>query len=307
MTISKGEAEESRPVALEVARAYRPWKPRGRVRCLPAPRVACRCSPVGFDRQQGFNAILKNYVNPNIFVLRFVKQYQKIQDKCLVAWDRQDFRTNDRERSRWSKYPIEKHASTMYTKNLFYIFSKEFEKTAEYDLVPNNKSVYGYGKWTYLVTAIEDEGSYYCECSRFDRDGVICCHIMQIMTRLGVETIPNRFILKRWTQEAVRENENGNANAHVQADFITCGIPLNNRKTLWFTNLSTAFAGLAVEGCNPPRLKVKGRKKEKRLKKGMNAEAKRKNKFSICKSIDHNAARCPERGGGVWSQGVSEL
>ncbi|RLM86579.1 hypothetical protein C2845_PM04G10870 [Panicum miliaceum] len=109
----------------------------------------------------------------------------------------------------------------------------EFEKTAEYNvkpegqfqywLVPNNKSVYAYGKRTYLVTAIEDEGSYYCECSRFDRDGVICCHIMKIMTRLGVETIPNRFILKRWTQEAVPENENGNANAHVQADFITHG------------------------------------------------------------------------------------
>jgi hypothetical protein len=64
----------------------------------------------------------------------------------------------------------------MYTKNLFYRFSKEFEKTAEYDVkpegefqyVPNNKFVYGYGKWTYLVTAIEDEGSYYCECSKFD-------------------------------------------------------------------------------------------------------------------------------------------
>lgn len=48
---------------------------------------------------------------------------------------------------------------------------------------------------------------------------------------------------------------------------------------------------------NPPRSKVKGRKKEKRLKKGMNAEAKRKNKCSICKSTEHNAARCPEKMG----------
>jgi hypothetical protein len=32
MTISEGEVEESRPVALEVARVYRSWKPRGRVR-----------------------------------------------------------------------------------------------------------------------------------------------------------------------------------------------------------------------------------------------------------------------------------
>ena len=48
---------------------------------------------------------------------------------------------------------------------------------------------------------------------------------------------------------------------------------------------------------NPPRSKVKGRKKEKRLKKGMNAESKRKNKCRICKSTDHNAARCPKKSG----------
>ena len=212
------------------------------------------------QRSEGFNAVLKKYVNPNMSVLNFVKQYQKIQDKCLVAQDGQDFKTDDRDRRRWSRYPIEKYASTVYTKNLFYRFSKEFEKTAEYDvkpegqiqyyLVPNNKFVYSYGKRAYLVTAIEDEESYYCECSKFDRDGLICCHIMKIMTRLGVKTIPNHFILKRWTQESVPENENGgvNANSHVQADFIARGMPLNNRKTMWFANLSTAFAGLAVEG-----------------------------------------------------------
>jgi hypothetical protein len=61
----------------------------------------------------------------------------------------------------------------VYTKNLFYRFSKEFEKTTEYDvkpegqfqcwLVPNNIFVYGYGKRTYLVTAVEDEESYLIE------------------------------------------------------------------------------------------------------------------------------------------------
>ena len=88
----------------------------------------------------------------------------------------------------------------MYTKNLLYRFSKEFEKTAKYDvkpevqfqflLVPNNNYVYEHGKRTYLVTALEEEGSYYCECSKFDRDGIICCHIMKILTRLGVKAIP---------------------------------------------------------------------------------------------------------------------
>ena len=46
---------------------------------------------------------------------------------------------------------------------------------------------------------------------------------------------------------------------------------------------------------NPPRSKEKGRKKEKRLKKGMNAEAKKKNKCGICKSSGHNAATCAKK------------
>jgi hypothetical protein len=56
---------------------------------------------------------------------------------------------------------------------------------------------------------------------------------------------------------------------------------------------------------------VKGRKKEKRLKKGMNAEPKRKNKCRICKSTDHNAARCSKKAGeerlGIESDSVQQL
>ncbi|CAL5006578.1 unnamed protein product [Urochloa decumbens] len=339
------------------------------------------------QRSEGFNAVLKKYVNPNMSILHFVRQYQKIQEKCLVAEEGQDFKTDDRERRRWSKYPIERHAAGVYTKNLFYRFSKEFEKTAEYDvkpagefqylLVPNNTTVYGYGKREYLVTAIEGDNSYFCKCSKFDRDAILCCHIMKIMTRFGVKTIPDRYVLRRWTQKAVEDTEKCASNAHLQADLIARGMPLNNRKTLWFSVLSISFAELAAEGClsngrytimqrhikemrseisaikerkkakrqktsntpaldqatigdgqltmpsianaaaatasgdngvppsiatnagsmaavgNPPRSNAKGRKKEKRLKKGMNAEPKRKNKCRLCKSTEHNAARCP--------------
>jgi len=50
------------------------------------------------QRSEGFNAVLKKYVNPNMSVLHFVRQYPKIQDKCLVAQDGQDFKTDDRDR-----------------------------------------------------------------------------------------------------------------------------------------------------------------------------------------------------------------
>jgi hypothetical protein len=65
-------------------------------------------------------------------ILNFVRQYEKIQEKCLVAQEGEEFRTDDRERRRWSKFPLERHAATVYTKKIFYKFSKEFEKIVEY-------------------------------------------------------------------------------------------------------------------------------------------------------------------------------
>ncbi|RLN29226.1 disease resistance protein RGA2-like [Panicum miliaceum] len=130
------------------------------------------------QRSEGFNAVLKKYVNPNMFVLHFVRQYQKIQDKCLVAQDGQDFRTDGRDRR-------------------------------------------------------SDDG----------------------------------------------------------------GVPPSITDALTDVGPTSASVG------NPPRSKVKGRKKEKRLKKGMNAELKRKNKCGFCKLTGHNAARCPEKLGGEGAGG----
>jgi hypothetical protein len=213
------------------------------------------------QRSEGFNAVLKKYVNPNMSILHFVEQYQKIQDKCLVAQEGQEFDTEDKERRRWSKFPLERHAAAIYTKGLFYRFSKEFEKTAEYDvkqesdiiykIVPNNVRVYGYGKREYIVTVIDEDESYYCECSKFDRDGILCCHIMKVMVRLGVRTIPDKYILERWVQEPLLPPAVVDAatKAFAQPDLVARGMPLSGRRTLWFTNLSTAFASLASDGC----------------------------------------------------------
>jgi len=46
----------------------------------------------------------------------------------------------------------------------------------------------GMEKRNYLVTAVEEEEIYYYECSKFDRDGIICCHIRE----------PGNESLERW-------------------------------------------------------------------------------------------------------------
>jgi hypothetical protein len=194
-------------------------------------------------------------------ILHFVEQYQKIQDKIYVVEDGGGFKTDDKDRRRWSRFPIERHVATIYTKKQFYRFSKEFEKHAEYDvnqesevhfrLVPNNTHVYVYGRREYIVIEIVDEQSYYCECCKFDRDGILCYHILKVFITLEIKIIPDNYILGRWAQEPLVATTGGGAaaNMFVQPDLVARGMPLSGRRTLWFTNLSKAFADLAANGC----------------------------------------------------------
>lgn len=250
------------------------------------------------QRGEGFNAVLKLYVSPNLSILDFVKQYQKIQDKCLVAQDGQDFRTDDKTRNTWSKNPIEKHASTVYTKNIFYRFSKEFEKIEEYfvqhigdyqfRLVPNDKFVDGYGTRSYNVTAVEEEESYYCECSKFDRDGIICCHIIKVMSRFGVKKLPDRYIMERWKQQEMTVGTNANAN--LQADVGTSGMPLQNQKTIRFSNLASTLTKFAREGSNSKDAYEIVTKHIGMMRSELEDLKKKKKKRTRCNEISANTA-----------------
>ncbi|XP_010233530.1 protein FAR1-RELATED SEQUENCE 5 [Brachypodium distachyon] len=67
------------------------------------------------QRSEGFNAVLKRYVNPHNSILNFVKQYEKIQVKILVKEGGNNYMTNHLTQATWSSYPIEKQAFTTYT------------------------------------------------------------------------------------------------------------------------------------------------------------------------------------------------
>jgi hypothetical protein len=38
----------------------------------------------------------------------------------------------------------------------------------------------------YSVVANIDLGEYYCECCKYERDGIIFCYILRVMDMLGV-------------------------------------------------------------------------------------------------------------------------
>ena len=165
------------------------------------------------QRSEGFNAVLKRYVNPHNSMLNFVKQYEKIQNHILAKEGCNDYRTEHLEIELWSNFPIEKQAYKTYTRDLYRKFREEFELIGRYnafqvgadifELRPNQEFVAKYGSRNYLVQARVEEGSYLCECCKMDKDGILCCHILKVFTHIGVDVIPERYLLRRWTPTAV--------------------------------------------------------------------------------------------------------
>ncbi|KAK1685552.1 hypothetical protein QYE76_046400 [Lolium multiflorum] len=199
------------------------------------------------QRSEGFNAVLKRYINPHNSIKHFVKQYEKLQQRILGKEGHNDFRTDELEPDPWSPFPIEKQALAVYTRPIYHRFRKEFaligcynvqpQGNNLYQLVPNNEKCYLYGGRYYMVNA--NGGQFNCECCKFERDGLLCCHVLKVFTHIGVDAIPEQYILRRWTPAALETVVQPTVQA--QDDVM----PEESRQKLRFANLSTKFVALA--------------------------------------------------------------
>ncbi|KQK19060.1 hypothetical protein BRADI_1g46212v3 [Brachypodium distachyon] len=154
------------------------------------------------QRSEGFNAVLKRYVNPHNSILNFVKQYEKIQVKIL------------------------KQAFATYTRDIYVKFRDEFMLTGRYNVRPQQNDLYRlepnmtycqfYGSRSYLVLTRVGNEEYSCECGKMKRDGLLCCHILKVFTHIGIDEIPGRYIMRRWTQNAVPREQIRMANLSVK-------------------------------------------------------------------------------------------
>ena len=160
-------------------------------------------------RSEGFNAVLKRYINPHNSIFDFLKQYESLQDKILNAERKAEADTALTEPDLWCRSsPIEKQMARAYTRNIFIRFQREMRETMSYicqhiqgyryDVSILDGPVPHYGYRNYLVIANHETGIYSCNCCKFERDGVLCCHILKVMIQNGVRQIPDEYILKRW-------------------------------------------------------------------------------------------------------------
>ena len=70
-------------------------------------------------RSEGFNSVVKKYVNPNNSLVEFAQQYTAIQDKVMASVSKEQLETVYKETEMCLMNPLEMQVWGLYTHNLF--------------------------------------------------------------------------------------------------------------------------------------------------------------------------------------------
>uniref|UniRef100_A0A453NFR4 SWIM-type domain-containing protein n=1 Tax=Aegilops tauschii subsp. strangulata TaxID=200361 RepID=A0A453NFR4_AEGTS len=166
------------------------------------------------QRSESANHLLKGYVPSGSPMHFFVRQYEKMQ------FDRDSEESYQEKRTKLGgvvlaqNLPIEIHASKIYTRAMFENFGEMLYEGGSYvlvEVVPCREYIARHvkkdsrDKWCkneFLVQVNELADELKCECGMFEHFGMVCSHALKVMIQLGLQEVPAKHVLKRWTRDA---------------------------------------------------------------------------------------------------------
>jgi hypothetical protein len=161
---------------------------------------------------EGTNLLFRDNVLPKDIIEKFIEQYERMQEN-MVKTEEEDALQSATEPACFSMQPIEKHAVQVYTKQIFLRVQKELYYSTAFNVHEvQGGSVYRLEKVSNYENPEFDRDSFEvlveagthtfrCQCAKFTRDGILCCHVFRVFTQLGVNEIPKQYILPRWTRK----------------------------------------------------------------------------------------------------------
>ncbi|XP_040243933.2 protein FAR1-RELATED SEQUENCE 5-like [Aegilops tauschii subsp. strangulata] len=273
------------------------------------------------QRIEGFNAILKRYVSPGNSLLQFAKQYTALQQKILGSELQQEANTALKQPKLLTYLPMGRQMSKIYTNMIFNKFQEEIKRASMYTAFQVGEhtfkvcSIMGMSDSepedpdkgrNYFVKASISEGEYYCQCCKFERDGIVCYHILKVMDLNAVTRMPCHFIRRRWTWDAddalVPQTSNAVLAVHDER-------PESTMEAVRHVVLTKYYAELIDEACKSDETARVAEKHRKALKRELDEIKKRKaeealHRFLRTSSVPSSTGPSPENsevGSGIAS------
>ena len=166
------------------------------------------------SRSESENNFFCSFINPHVSLVEFYLRYE-------VAIDAQRHTQGQNDNDSKHKYPecktplgIEKHASHLYTNSVFYDFQYEVEiacfSCGVDELKKENElevATVSEGNRTRTFDVVFNPTNYdtTCSCKLFYRQGIPCRHMIWVWKAKRFETIPEQYMLHRWTTMALKK------------------------------------------------------------------------------------------------------
>ncbi|XP_020263305.1 protein FAR1-RELATED SEQUENCE 5-like [Asparagus officinalis] len=192
------------------------------------------------QRSESINAFFDGYVNSQTQLHEFVTQYEKAVTHRRLSEAHEDFKSLNTKPVMLLGHPIEIQAGEMYTRNMFDVFHTEFkgfgtefceELRKDGDIVEYKVCKFtDRGKWEVVTYEQSSQIQFCCTCALFETNGVVCRHILSLMMARQMDSLPDHYILHRWTIHA-RHRNIGVGNIVFGRNITSCEEKINLLKS----------------------------------------------------------------------------
>ncbi|KAJ9565600.1 hypothetical protein OSB04_001566 [Centaurea solstitialis] len=168
------------------------------------------------SRSESSHAYFRLFASFKNDLVRFLRAYDSSMEKQRNKHACLEFATRNTFPRRFSPLGIERHASKVYTRIVFFDVQKEIRKAIYFcglDFMSQEGDLKTYNvahKKKNLMTKVSYEvihnvctNIFTCECNMFVRVGLPCRHILKVLMNDGVDKIPEGFISRRWTRALI--------------------------------------------------------------------------------------------------------
>uniref|UniRef100_A0A1D1Y705 Protein FAR1-RELATED SEQUENCE n=1 Tax=Anthurium amnicola TaxID=1678845 RepID=A0A1D1Y705_9ARAE len=203
----------------------------------------------GGQRPESLNKFFKRNFNAKTSLLAFVKRFEQAMASQCEKEAQADFATAYAKLPIKTPSPMEKQAAEVYTGAVFEKFQEEFVESLGYFVeniedgvicrfsVTKEEDV----SKTCIVSFSESEKRAVCSCSKFESSGILCRHVLRVFFIVGIRVLPEQYILKRWTKNAMSGDM-------LDECVIDAGLSTQEHLVIWYNDLCRDAVKYGMEG-----------------------------------------------------------
>jgi zinc finger SWIM domain-containing protein 3 len=174
------------------------------------------------QRNESFNNELKGYISVKYDMLTFFEHFDRLLGDKRYEEVKCDFRATQSTPRPKAELRILRDVVEVYTPAVYKIFEEEVMQTLNCDIFycgdVDEQKVYkikSHGKHhEHVVKFSPLESSVKCSCKKFEFAGILCSHALKVLDINNIISVPQMYILKRWTIDAKVLHISGSGNTH---------------------------------------------------------------------------------------------